>query len=149
MPVLARTLEKSSENPSQHACRTSRATDRFRKIASLSFQATKIFPRDLQAAFGGLLGGSWTILGALGRLLVRSWALLGRSWALLDCSCGGLGTLLAALGTLFGALGTLLDPPGRSWLDFGASEGRFWSLLGSIWDPPANDLSPHQRARQQ
>ena len=94
------------------------------RLKSLPGRPPGCFWRPLGALLS-YLGRSWAtlgaLLGALGTLLGRSWALLERSW-------GGLGTLLAALGTLFGALGTLLDPPGQSWIDFGASCGRFGTL---------------------
>ena len=45
-----------------------------------------------------------TSLGALERLLVRSWSLLGRSWGALNFSW-------EALGTLLGHSGLLLDVP--------------------------------------
>ena len=77
-------------------------------------------------------GVSGASLGALERLLARSWALLARSWALLGCSwallgcsCGALGALLGALVALLGALGALL---GRSWVAL----GRSWVLLGAL-----------------
>ena len=71
------------------------------------------------SALGVPLVALGTLLGALGTLLGRSWGALGRSWD---------------------ALGALLDPPGRSWLNFGASEARFWILRGSILEVPGIDF---------
>ena len=78
IPAFSRTLRKSFDNLPQRAFRTSRATERFRKMASSSFQASKASPGGLQAAFGGVLGRSWSILGALGRLLGALGRLLDR-----------------------------------------------------------------------
>ena len=87
----------------------------------------------------GYLGRSWAtlgaLLGALGTLLRALGALLGRSW-------DALGALLGRSSALLGALGRLLDHPRRSWLDFGASEDRFWSLRRSVWQLPGIDLEP-------
>ena len=78
------------------------------KAASFELRSLRMVP-------GGLTGAS---LGALERLLGRSWALLGRSWALLGRSWGALCALLerswALLGGTWDALGALggaLDGP--------------------------------------
>ena len=77
-------------------------------------------------------GVSGASLGALERLLGRSWALLGALGALLGRSWDALGTLLGALNSLLGRSGPLLGPLGRSGIEFEASEGRFWCLKMSI-----------------
>ena len=116
MSAFARTMRNSIENRYERAPRPSCATD----------------------------GDQGQLLGRSGALLGRSWALLGRSWGALGSLLGALGALLGALGALLGrswvALGALLGalgrswaPPGRSWLDFGAPEGRFWYLQGWIF----------------
>ena len=86
-------------------------------------------------ALGRVSGLSWTLLGRSWLLLGRSWPLLGRSWTLLGRSWGALGRSWDALGRSWDALGALLDPAGRSWLDFGASKGGFWSLWHLILEP--------------
>ena len=80
-----------------------------------------------------LLGRSWALLGALGALLGRSWALLGalgRSWA-------APGTRLEAPWSTRGDLGSILDPPG---VDFCLSGQRLSGFAASIFLPPRSDF---------
>ena len=96
-------------------------------------------------------GLSSTSLGALGRLLGRSWAavgalldalraLLGRFWDALGYSCDALGRSSDALGRSWHALGSIFESPGRFLRYFVASDGRFWSLQGSMLEPPGSDF---------
>ena len=77
--------------------------------------------------YGGLLRAAKSSrLGALGRLLERSWAPLGASWSALGASWALLGGILGRLGRLLGRLGVLLGRLGR-FLE--ASLGRLENLL--------------------
>ena len=130
MSAFARTMRTRTENRSECASRPSRATDHLRKPLLSSSEASKWCPKASLGHLWALLSGSWGALGRSCSAHGRSWAALG---ALLGHSRGAPGTLLGALVRSWDALGPLLDPLGRSWLEFGASEGRFWSLWGRFW----------------
>ena len=81
----------------------------------------------------GLLGRSWSRLGALepswgslGVVLGPSWGPLGLSWALLGSSWGLLGPSWGLLGPSWGLLG-------RSWSRLGAVLGPLGALLEPSW----------------
>ena len=77
--------------------------------------------KGLEFLLGGVWGGFWEVLGALGRLLVALGEGLGVSWR-----------LLAALGGSWRLLGVFLEGLGVSWRLLAALFGGFWCLLASL-----------------
>ena len=73
------------------------------------------------AGFGDPLGGSWGLVGPLGRLLSALWALMGTPWGPFEDPWGPFGY----------PLGTLWELLGMAW----ALLGRFWELPGRFWEP--------------
>ena len=107
------------------------------KAASFELRSLKTVSRELSGASLGalerLLGRSWALLGRSWTLLGRSWGALGRSWDALETLLGAPGTLLGRSLTLLGDLGPILAPPR---VDFGVQE--------SILEPPGIDFEWHR-----
>ena len=86
--------------------------------------------------FGGIgsfLGGSWAVLGALGRLLGPSRAPLERSWALFGRIPGALGRVLGTFWISWIPLGGIFSIFDWFWMDLGRIFERFREFFGRIW----------------
>ena len=140
MFALARTLRKSTKNPSEQASRASRTTDRSRNALFSSLQASKLSPRAPLSGLRGVWGASWALLG-------RSWGALGRSWASkFSCFFSKMYERTRNL-LSWRLLGCSWESPGRSELDFGPSEGRFCPSSGRFGGLPIGKLHRQTRAK--